>query len=66
MRDFYIDLDELPGPITEKEDELLKEIKNISGYDKKYKKKYDLFNKKYNYLDGSDCSRKVLEVIIDE
>lgn len=66
MRDFYIDLEELPGPITEKEDDLLKEIKNISSYDKKYNKKYDLFNKKYNYLDGSDCSRKVLEVIIDE
>ena len=66
LRDFYLSLDELPGPIVEKQDALEKEINNISSYFKKYKKKYENFNKKYNYLDGSDCSKKVLEVVIDE
>lgn len=66
MRDFYIDLDELPGPITDVEDDLLKEIHNIDNYWKKYKKKYDFFNKKYNYLDGKNCSEKVLDVIMHE
>lgn len=66
LRDFYLDLDELPGPIVEKQSDLEKEISNISNYSKKYKSKYDKFNKKYNYLDGVDCSKKVLEVIIDE
>lgn len=66
MRDFYINLDELPGPITEDEDSLLKDIHNITNYWEKYKKKYDKFNKKYNYLDGKNCSKKVLDVVIDE
>ncbi len=66
LRDFYLDLDELPGPIVEKQGDLEKEISNISSYFKKYKSKYDKFNKKYNYLDGNDCSKKVLEVVIDE
>jgi len=66
LRDFYIDLEELPGPIVEVQSNLEKELDKISGYWKKYKKKYDIFNKKYNYLDGKDCSEKVLEVVIDE
>jgi CDP-glycerol glycerophosphotransferase len=66
LRDFYLDLDELPGPIVEVQDDLEKEISKISNYYKKYKSKYDKFNKKYNYLDGNDCSKKVLEVVIDE
>lgn len=66
IRDFYISLDELPGPITENEEDLLNEIDNIKDYWKKYEKKYLAFNKKYNYLDGKNCSRKVLDVVIDE
>lgn len=66
LRDFYLDLDELPGPIVEVQDDLEKEISKISNYYKRYKSKYDKFNKKYNYLDGNDCSKKVLEVVIDE
>ena len=66
LRDFYLDLEELPGPIVEKQSDLEKEISNISSYYKKYKNKYDKFNKKYNYLDGKDCSKKVLEVVINE
>lgn len=66
LRDFYMDLKELPGPIVEVQSDLEKELSHLSNYWKKYKKTYDIFNKKYNYLDGEDCSKKVLEVIIDE
>jgi CDP-glycerol glycerophosphotransferase len=66
LRDFYMELDELPGPIVEVQSELEKEITKLSSYWKKYDKLYKAFNKKYNYLDGSDCSKKVLEVVIDE
>lgn len=66
LRDFYFSLNELPGPIVEVQNDLEKELNNISKYWKKYKKKYELFNKKFNYLDGIDCSKKVLDVIIDE
>ncbi len=63
-RDFYIDLDELPGPIVESEEDLYKEIKNINNYWKKYKTKYELFNKRFNYLDDKDSSKRVLKEII--
>lgn len=61
IRDFYIDLKELPGEIVKKEDELVKAInknRNFS-YDSKYKR----FNKKFTYLeDGKATSRVVKEI----
>ncbi len=63
LRDFYVDLNELPGPIIEKEKELIKEIKN---YDmNKYKEKYDLFNAKYNYLDDKNASKRIIKKVFD-
>lgn len=64
MRDFYIDLDELPGPIVKTEEELYKEISNIDKYNDKYKEKYEKFNKKFNYLDDANASKRVLDIII--
>lgn len=61
MRDFYIDLEELPGPIIEKEEELINEIKNYSK--DKYEKKYKEFNNKFNYLDDGNSSNRVIEQI---
>lgn len=66
LRDFYMSLDELPGPIVEIQSDLEKEIAKLSSYWKKYEKKYKTFNNKYNYLDGNDCSKKVLDVIIEK
>ncbi len=63
MRDFYFDLDELPGPIIEKEKDLYDEIKNMDKYWQKYQKKYDKFNKKFNYLDDANASKRVVEEI---
>ena len=60
---FYIDLAELPGKITETQEELEKEIERIDKnfkYDEKYKK----FNDKYNYLDDGKASERVVEEII--
>ena len=64
MRDFYFSLDELPGPIVESEEDLYKEIKNIDKYWNTYKEKYDKFNKRFNYLDDKDSSKRVLDIII--
>ena len=66
LRDFYIDLKELPGPILKKEKTLIKEIKNIDNYSKKYKEKYEKFNKKYNYLDDGNATKRVVEEIFNE
>ncbi len=64
MRDFYFDIDELPGPIIKTEEELYKEISNIDKYDEKYKEKYEKFNKKFNYLDDACASKRVLDIVI--
>ena len=63
-RDFYIDLDELPGPIVQKEEDLYNEIKNIDNYWDTYKEKYEKFNKRFNYLDDAHSSKRVLDKII--
>ena len=66
LRDFYIDLEELPGVIIKSKNEkkLCNVIKNISSYQKRYQLKYQKFHQKFNYLDGKDCSKKVLEECI--
>lgn len=63
MRGFYIDLKELPGNIVKTEEELIKEIKNVSS-NFKYDDKYIKFNNKYNYLDDGKASKRVVELII--
>lgn len=64
LRDFYFDLDVLPGPICEQEDELIESIKNINNYWKTYKKKYEKFNQRFNYLDDKNASKRVVQEII--
>lgn len=63
IRGFYLELEELPGKIVKKEKELIEEIKFVNSkfeYDDKYKK----FNKKFNYLDDGQSSKRVIEKII--
>lgn len=63
-RDFYIDLEELPGPIITKEEELLKSIENIEQVKEQYDETYKKFNDKFNYLDDGDSSKRVVEECI--
>ena len=66
LRDFYISLDELPGPITRTQEELEKCIINIETEFPKYVRKYEDFNKKYNYLDDGNASERVIKEIFKE
>ena len=66
LRDFYISLDELPGPIAKTQDELENNLKNIDKEFKKNKEKYEKFNEKYNYLDDGNVSERVIKVIFKE
>ena len=59
LRGFYISLDELCGPIIEKEDDLIKEIKKEFVYDSKYQR----FNDTYTYLDDGNASKRVIDRI---
>ena len=62
IRGFYINLEEMPGPIVKTQSELISAIK----YSKKYEKEYGEFLMKYNRLDdGKAAERLVMQVIKD-
>lgn len=65
IRGFYIDLEELPGPIVKTEDELVKAIRKADT-DRSYDEKYEAFNAKFNYLDDGSAAKRVVEAIIEE
>ena len=62
MRDFYISVDELPGPIVKDEINLINEIKAQSKKFE-YNKKYKAFNERFN-PHRSACSLDVLNEFI--
>lgn len=61
IRGFYIDLEELPGPIVTEEKDLISEIKNIDPG--KWTDKFNEFNKKYNPLEDGNSSKRVVELL---
>lgn len=64
LRGFYIDLSELPGPIIEKEEELIPAIKKLADefvYDERYQK----FNQKFNYLNDGHASERLVERVLE-
>ena len=66
LRDFYISLDELPGPIAKTQEELENNILNIDKIFPKYQKKYQKFNEKFNYLDDGEASLRVIKKIFKD
>lgn len=66
LRDFYISLDELPGPIAKTQDELERYLENIEEEAEKNIEKYIKFNQKYNYLDDGNASERVIKAIFKE
>ncbi len=64
MRDFYFDVEELPGPVVRNQEELTAEIKKLEQQEFYPDKKYREFNKKYNPYQVP-CSRQVLRRIIN-
>ena len=59
LRDFYLDIHILPGPVVKTQEELLKNIKNIHHVVDKYEEKYIEFNKIFN-PHRNVCSGKYL------
>ena len=64
MRDFYIDLKDLPGDIIKEEEDLIKSIDKSNSF--KYDKKYEKFNLKYTYLEDGKASERVTEEIFEK
>lgn len=62
MRDFYLDVNELPGNVIENEENLIEEIQNLEN-NYKYNDEYRKFNSKFNPHSYS-CSEDVLSICI--
>lgn len=59
IRDFYIGLDELPGPIVQTETELINTLKNIDQIKLDYSEKYKQFVDRFTYLDDGEAGKRV-------
>lgn len=64
LRDFYIGLDELPGPVYEKEDDLFAGLNNIDCIEEEYREKLEEFSAKYNYLDDGKATERTVNAFI--
>ncbi|MCQ2546185.1 MAG: CDP-glycerol glycerophosphotransferase family protein [Clostridia bacterium] len=61
VRGFYISLDELPGPIITKHEELAGTIRECMNGE--LDSRYAAFNEKYNYLDDGNACQRVIEKV---
>lgn len=66
IRGFYLDLEELPGPIVETEDDLIRAIRTAEETLPEYDDKYQKFNKKYNSHDDGDASMRVVKLLFGD
>lgn len=60
LRGFYINLEELPGPIVEDEETLIDKIKTLDSWFS-YDEKYQKFNYKYNLLNDGNASARFID-----
>lgn len=60
LRDFYLTLDELPGPVVEDVESLLDEIGALEHDTQSWQQKIGKFNTRFNYLDDGKASERVL------
>lgn len=65
-RDFYISLDELPGPVVTEENDLINVLNDLGNISREYADKYNAFNLKYNYLDDAFSSKRVVDICFNK
>ena len=65
LRDFYFDINTVPGPLIETTEELVDFIKNNTKeeYFEKYGDKYQAFKEKYNEFDDGNASNNIIKLI---
>jgi CDP-glycerol glycerophosphotransferase len=66
LRGFYLDLDELPGEITETNDEVIAALQSINSYSKNYSVKLDKFTKRFCPQDDGRASKRVVAEIFKQ
>lgn len=66
IRGFYLDVNELPGDIVKTEDELIDSILKVRDGGFVYDEKYEAFNRKFNYLDDGNASKRAIDAIFKD
>jgi CDP-glycerol glycerophosphotransferase len=67
LRGFYLDIySDLPGPIIEKEDELLDNIINIDAVTERFKDQNNNFYDKFCSLEQGKSSKMVIDILMDK
>ena len=65
IRGFYLDLSELPGPITQTEEELANAIRTqFSDFDYNTDKRYQDFHRKFNLWEDGQAAKRAVEQCI--
>lgn len=64
LRGMYLDFkEEAPGPLVYDTGEIIKEIKDIENFYKKYGKRYSIFKKKFCQYDEGNACEKIFNII---
>lgn len=66
LRGFYLDLDELPGPIARTQAELIDALRTMGDPDPALTARYAAFSKRFTYLDDGHSSERVLDRMLLE
>lgn len=66
LRGFYLDLEELPGPVVRTQAELVDALLAMDDPDPILAARYDEFSKRFTYLDDGHSSERVLDRMLVE
>lgn len=60
---FYLNLDDFPGPICHNTDDLIETIENIDNISHKYSKKYEKYIERFVSHDDGNATKRVVDII---
>ncbi|MCY8370613.1 glycosyltransferase [Bacillus haynesii] len=62
-RGFYLDIDNLPGPVCENLNELIDKLQNVHILKKEFNEQYDKYLEEFCYNDDGQASKRLVEMI---
>lgn len=65
LRGFYFDVAELPGDIIKSEASIVEDLADLEAYQRRFADKYAAFNRKFNYLDDAEASKRVIDKVFE-
>lgn len=66
VRDFYFDIDKLPGPIYKTENEVYEGLEKIDEVVEEYSEKYKAFAEEFCGIDDGNAAKRFVDVVFSE